>query len=189
MNTTLLSLNPFDWLLIVILAYSTISAFLTGIVVQLFSLGGLVAGILLASWNYQRVAPPLQHLLSPLKASASTCDVLAFLVIVLGIMLLAALAARLIRGAAHTIGLGVLDRLVGALFGLARGCLIGVALLMAATAFLPQSTWIAKSRLTPYFLAGVHAVSFVVPQGLQQHLLNGIAQLKHTAPDWIKLHH
>jgi membrane protein required for colicin V production len=190
MNTTLLSLNPFDWLLIVILAYSTISAFLTGIVMQLFSLGGLIVGILLASWNYQRLAPPLQHLLSPLcKASASTCNILAFLVIVLGIMLLAALAARFIRGAAHTLGLGVFDRLFGALFGLARGCLIGVALLMAAAAFLPQSTWIAKSRLTPYFLAGVDAVSFVVPQGLQQQLLNGIAQLKHTAPDWIKLHH
>ncbi len=55
-------------------------------------------------------------------------------------------------------------------------------------AFLPHSTQIANSRLIPYFLAGVHAVSFVVPAGLQQQLLNGIAELKHNAPDWIKLH-
>ena len=189
MNLNPQSFNLFDWLLLAILAWSTISAFFTGIVVELFSLGGLIAGILLASWNYQRAAVPIQHLLHPLfQASTSTCNILAFLIIVLGVMLLAALAARLIRGTARTIGLGFFDRLLGAVFGLARGCLIGVSLLMAVAAFLPQSTWIANSRLTPYFLAGVHAVSFVVPQGLQQQLLNGIAQLKHSAPDWIKLH-
>jgi membrane protein required for colicin V production len=189
MNLNLQSLNPFDWLLIAILAYSTISAFLTGIVVELFSLGGLIAGIFLASWHYQRFAPALQQLLHPLfKPSASTCNILAFLTIALGIMVVAAIAARSLRGAARTVGLGFFDRLFGALFGLVRGCILGVSLLMAAAAFLPQSTWIANSRLTPYFLAGVHAVSFVVPQGLQQQLQNGIAQLKHTAPDWIKLH-
>jgi membrane protein required for colicin V production len=162
-----------------------------GIVLELFSLGGLIAGILLASWNFQRVAIPLQNLLAPLlKLSISTCDVIAFVVIVFAVMLLAALLARLIRGTARTIGLGFFDRLLGAVFGVLRGCLIGVSLLMAVAAFLtqtqPQSQWVAKSRLAPYFLAGVHAVSFVVPTGLQQQLLNGIAQLKHNAPDWIK---
>ncbi|WP_213806077.1 CvpA family protein [Granulicella sp. dw_53] len=189
MNTiTLASLNAVDWLLVAILAYSTIRAFLRGIVLELFSLGGLIAGILIASWNYQRLAPPLQRLLRPIfNAAISIWNIVAFLLIVLGIMLIAYLAARLIRGTAHTIGLGFFDRLLGALFGIVRGCLLGVALLMAATAFLPQSTWVENSRLTPYFLAGVHAVSFVVPRGLQQKLLNGIAQLKHSGPDWIKL--
>ncbi len=170
-----------------------------GIVMELFSLGGLIAGILLASWNFQRLATPLQHLLDTLfTLSLATCNVIAFIVIVFTVMLLAALLARLIRGTARTIGLGFFDRLLGAVFGVLRGCLIGVALLMAVTAFLPQSKpqsqaqtqpqaqWVAKSRLAPYFLAGVHAVSFVVPTGLQQQLLNGIAQLKHNAPDWIK---
>ena len=69
-------------------------------------------------------------------------------------MLLSLLAGKLIRRTAHTIGLGFFDRLLGALFGLARGCLLGVAILTAATAFLPHSTRIANSRLTPYFLAG-----------------------------------
>ena len=158
-----------------------------GIVLELFSLGGLIAGILLASWNFQRLAVPVQHLLAPaLKLSISTCNVIAFVIIVFAVMLIAALLARLIRGTARTIGLGFFDRLLGAVFGVVRGCLIGVSLLMAVAAFLPQSQWVAKSRLAPYFLTGVHAVSFVVPTGLQQQLLNGIAQLKHNAPDWIK---
>ena len=187
-NLDLASLSGEDWLFLAILAYSTITAFVRGIVLELFSLVGLVVGILVASWEYQRVVTPLSSLVNHVvHVSSSTCNILSFLVIVLGVMLLAGLTARLIRSTAHMIGLGFFDRLLGAIFGLARGCLIGVALMMAATAFLPNSDWVANSRLAPYFLAGVHAVSFVVPHGLQQLILNGIGQLKHNAPDWIKL--
>jgi membrane protein required for colicin V production len=189
MNSSIFSLNPFDLLLIVILAWSTITAFWRGIVWELFSIGGLIAGIILASWNYQYLASLLTPMLDrAFNDSEAAGNILAFLIIAIGVMLLALLTGRLIRNTAHTIGLGLVDRLLGALFGFARGCLLGVAILTASTAFLPHSTQIANSRLTPYFLAGVHAVSFVVPAGLQQQLLNGIAQLKHTAPDWIKLH-
>jgi membrane protein required for colicin V production len=131
------------------------------------------------------MAPFVSHIFS---TSTAACNVVAFLVIAIGVMLLSLLIGKIIRRTAHTIGLGLFDRLLGAVFGFARGCLLGIAILTAATAFLPHSTQIANSHLTPYFLAGVHAVSFVVPAGLQQQLLNGIAQLKHNAPDWIKLH-
>jgi membrane protein required for colicin V production len=189
MNSSLFSLNLFDLLLLVILAWSTVTAFMRGIVLELFSLGGLIAGLLLACWNYQHLASLLAPLLDRFfNDPASVCNVLAFLVIAIGVMLLSLLAARMIRRSAHTIGLGLFDRLLGGLFGFARGCLLGIAILTATTAFLPHSTQIANSRLTPYFLAGVHAVSFVVPQGLQQQILNGIADIKHNAPDWIKLH-
>jgi len=189
MNSDIFSLNPFDWLLIVILAWSTITAFLRGIVLELFSIGGLIAGILLACWNYQHLSSLLAPLVNRIFTdSTAACDVLAFLVIAIGVMLLSLLAGKFVRRTAHTVGLGLFDRLLGAIFGLVRGCLLGIAILTASTAFLPHSTQIANSRLTPYFLAGVHAVSFVVPAGLQQLLLNGIAQLKHNAPDWIKLH-
>ena len=58
----------------------------------------------------------------------------------------------------------------------------------ALTAFLPPIAEISKSSLAPYFLAGAHAVSFVVPHDLRQLILDGAAQIKHTAPDWIKQH-
>ncbi len=46
----------FDWLLIVIVLVSVVAAFRRGIIKVLFSLAGLVAGIVLASWNYPRLA-------------------------------------------------------------------------------------------------------------------------------------
>ena len=175
-------MNLFDFFLIAILAYSTIMAFLRGIILELFSLGGLIAGILLASWNYKHVAMLLGNLITTL----TTAEIVAFLLIIIGVMVLSTLLGKALNRTAHAIGLGLFDRLLGALFGFARGCLFGVAILMAIAAFLPHSRWIENSRLSSYFLAGAHAVSFVVPHDLQQQILNGAQQLKHNAPDWIK---
>jgi membrane protein required for colicin V production len=175
-------MSLFDCFLIAILAYSTIMAFVRGIILELLSLGGLIAGILLASWNYEHVATILERLIT----TPATAEIVAFLLIIIGVMVLSTLLGKALNRTAHAIGLGFFDRLLGALFGFARGCLLGVAILMAIAAFLPHSAWIANSRLSSYFLDGAHAVSFVVPHDLQQQILNGAQQLKHNAPDWIK---
>jgi len=102
-------------------------------------------------------------------------------------MIFASLLGKLLRHTASAIGLGLVDRLLGAVFGLVRGALLGVALLFAVTAFLPTAPWIENSQLAPYFLRAAHAVSFVMPLDLKQRLLEGLNHLKHTTPDWIKL--
>jgi membrane protein required for colicin V production len=175
-------MNLFDWFLIAILTYSTVTAFLRGIIVELFSLGGLIAGILIAGWNYSHVALFLSRLIT----SPAIAQIVAFLFIVIGVMALSALLGKIVNRTVHTIGLGFFDRLLGAIFGFARGCLLGVAITMAIAAFLPYSTSIASSQLSSYFLAGAHAVSFVVPHDLKQQILDGVEQIKHNAPHWIK---
>jgi membrane protein required for colicin V production len=175
-------MNFFDWFLVAILAWSTIMAFLRGIIVELFSLGGLVAGILIASWNYNQIA----NLLQRITPNPATAQIAAFLLLVIGIMVLSTILGKTLNRTAHTIGLGLFDRILGAVFGFARGCLFGVAILAAFAAFQPHSTWIDDSLLSPYFLDGAHAVSFVVPHDLQHLILNGVQQIKHNTTDWIK---
>jgi membrane protein required for colicin V production len=177
-------MNLFDCLLIAVLAFSTIQAFFRGLLLELFSLAGLAAGVLLAAWNYPLLASPLSRFIT----NPAVANAVAFLLIAIGVMVLAAILGRMTHTAAHAIGLGFFNRLGGAAFGLARGWLACVAILMAVTAFLPTTEWLKNSRLTPYFLAGAHAVSFVVPHDLEQLILDGATQLKHNAPDWIKPH-
>ena len=177
-------MNLLDWFLIFILASSTIAAFVRGLLLELFSLGGLIAGILLASWNYHNFA----SLLGSLITNPAIADVVAFLLIAIGIMVLCSIVGKVLNRTANAIGLGFFNRLLGAVFGFARGWLLGVAIMMAAAAFLPPAPWITNSHLAPYFLAGAHAVSFVVPHDLQQLILDGANEIKHNAPDWIKLH-
>jgi membrane protein required for colicin V production len=95
---------------------------------------------------------------------------------------------NVLRKTARTVGLGLMDELLGAAFGFVRGALAGVALLMGITAFLPQTDWVTQSKLTPYFLAGAHAVSFVVPTDLKIRIANGAQRLKHDESDWIETH-
>jgi membrane protein required for colicin V production len=179
------NLSAFDWLLLVILAVSTITAFRRGLIRELFALGGLVAGILLASWYYPVVAGWLRHLF----AMGAIDNVVAFLVVAIGVMLLAAALGKLLRRTAKAVGLGFVDRLGGAGFGLLRGLLLGVAIMMAVAAFLPHSDWVRRSRMAPGFLQGAHAVSFVVPGEFQSLIRYGVEQFKRGAPDWIKPHH
>jgi membrane protein required for colicin V production len=174
--------NAFDWFLLIVLLWSTVAAFMRGIIRVLFSFAGLIVGILLASWFYTGVAGWMH----PWITSRTADDVIAFGLIVLASMVVFHIAGVIARRGAKLIGLGLPDRLLGALFGFARGCLLGVAVMMAVTAFVPGTTLVAKSRLTPYFLDGAHAVSFVVPHDLQQKILRGAEELKHNAPHWIK---
>jgi membrane protein required for colicin V production len=64
-------------------------------------------------------------------------------------------------------GLGYLDRMLGGAFGLLRGCVIVVALLVIPTTFAPQSKLVATSILSPYFLGVAHDVSFLLPRSLR----------------------
>jgi membrane protein required for colicin V production len=175
-------MNPFDWLLAALLAYSTVKAFIQGFFRESFALAGLVVGLMIASWGYRDAA---QHL-TGLITSPQIAEFAAFLGILAATMVVFNIAGKLLRRTASAIGLGMLDRLGGAVFGFVRGCLLGIAVLMAFTAFLPTAPWIRDSKMAPYFLQGAHAVSFLVPEDLRHKVLDGTERIKHTTPDWIK---
>jgi membrane protein required for colicin V production len=175
-------MNPLDWLLIALLTYSVVRAILRGFILEAFALGGLVLGFLLACWFYLQAA----HQLSGLIGSAPLAEFAGFVLIAAVTMVTASLLGRLLRRTASAVGLGFMDRLLGAVFGLLRGGLLCLAILTCLTAFLPPGRWISRSRMAPYFLRSAHAVSFVMPSDLKHHLSEGLERIKHTSPDWIK---
>ncbi|HEY4008810.1 MAG TPA: CvpA family protein [Acidobacteriaceae bacterium] len=174
-------MNPLDWLLALLVVYSTVRAAMRGLVRELFALGGLIVGFLLACWYYDAVAVYLRGLVN----SPPLAEFCAFLLIISAVMVLAAIVGALVRRTASAVGLSVLDRLGGAAFGAARGVVLGAAVLLAITAFLPAAPWVQGSKFSPYLLRASHAVSFVMPRHLKQQLLEGLDRLKHTTPGWI----
>jgi membrane protein required for colicin V production len=175
-------MNPLDWLLAILLTYSIIRAALRGFFQEAFALAGLILGFLFACWFYRSAALSLHGLIT----SPQLAQLAAFLLILAATMIVASLLGKILRKTVSAVGLGFMDRLGGALFGLARGALLAVTLLLAVTAFLPAAPWIQTSKLTPYFLRAAHAVSFVMPSDLRLRLLDGLDRAKHTTPDWIK---
>jgi membrane protein required for colicin V production len=169
-------MNPLDWLLAVLLAYSVVRAAMRGFFREAFALAGLILGFLLACWDYRGAATHLLGIVYTLPLA----QLLAFVLILIVTMLLATLLGKLLSKTASAIGLGFLDRLGGAVFGLLRGAVLALALLLAVTAFLPAGTWIQTSLLAPYFLRANHAVSFVMPSELQLRLTDAFQHLHST---------
>ena len=179
LHLTPASLTAFDWFLVVIAVVSAGLAFRRGIVRVLFSLAGLVVGIVLAGWNYLRLADWLRGWI----VSRPAAEAIAFLAILFAVMVAFSVAGMFVRRTVRAVGLGFMDRLLGAGFGLVRGVLLGVAAMMALAAFDPHSGWTRNSVLAPYFLAGAHAVSFVVPQHLQEEMSDGARHLIEKSPE------
>jgi len=169
-------MNPLDWIIALVLAYSVIRAAMRGFFREAFALAGLIIGFLLACWNYQSAAVRLRGLVTSVPLS----ELLGFLFILIGTMLVATLLGKLLSKTVSAIGLGFLDRLGGALFGFARGALFVLVLLLAMTAFLPAGTWMQTSLLAPYFFRGHHAVSFVMPSDLRLRLSDGFKHIRNS---------
>jgi membrane protein required for colicin V production len=171
-------MQPFDIFLLAVLAYSTLRAFLRGFLRELFSLAGLILGIVLAGHYYQRVSITLSRWISSVAAAHIT----AFLGILVVVIVAFGLLGHLFKRGASAVGLGFLDRSLGALFGLARGCLFGVAIMMSVAAFFPTAAWVRHSTLAPYLLRGAHVVSIAVPRDLRQQVGDGAAALLCLPP-------
>lgn len=171
-----------DWLILIVLLVSVLSAAKNGLFLEVFSLAGAVLGLVLASWNYQKLLPWMAQWIH----SLAVAEAVSFLLIALGVMLLAGLLGRLVRWAVHSIGLGWADRFLGALFGFVKGfVLITIAVLVIA-AFFPKATWFQHSRLAPYFLTAVHRASMVAPAGLELRIREGVGALRSSEPQWLK---
>jgi membrane protein required for colicin V production len=156
--------NALDWILILVLIVSTVRAWMRGLVQALFGLLGFVGGFQLATWNYDVVGDWIYQ--RGYVRLLSNSRVVAFLVITITVVILFEVIGRGVKKAAHAVGFGLLDRVLGACFGLARGMLLGVAVIVGVTAFAPQSGWNDGSRLSSLFLGAARAVSFVVPYDL-----------------------
>ena len=175
-------MNALDWLIVLLIAYSIVRATMRGFFQEALSLAGLILGFLCACWFYRSLAPSLGSLIP----SPAAAQLAAFLLLLFGILILSGLLGRLMRHTVSLMGLGFVDRILGAMLGLCRGAILCFALLPALAAFRPAAPWMKNSRLAPYFLRAVHAVSFLMPTELSQRLLDGMNRLKHITPGWIK---
>lgn len=174
MPSLLASMNPLDWLLAAVLAWSVLRALMRGFVREAFALAGLIAGFLLACWNYRVVAFHLRGVVS----NSAIADLVAFALILFTTVIVATLLGKLLSRTASAVGLGFFDRLGGACFGFIRGLIFALVLLLAVTAFVPSAPWVKTSSLAPYFLQADHAVSFVMPSDLRLRLTAGLERIR-----------
>ena len=175
-------MNLADLLILAVLVVSVVSAFAKGFFVEVFSLAGVILGLFIAAANYALWAPWILRIVPNHEVS----NLIAFLLIALVVMLVAGLLGRLLRGMVRGVGLGIIDRLLGAGFGLVKGCIVVTLVLMGVVAFLPRQDWLVNSRLAPAFLSAAHGGSNIVPIALGEEIRQGLEALRMAQPDWLR---
>jgi len=173
-----------DWIILAFLVFSVVGAAIEGFFCGAFSLAGLVAGYLLAAWQYRRVAGWFE----PYLKSAWIGEIAAFLFVFFAVLLLAGLAGRLARWAVKKAGLSTIDRVLGAVLGLLRGALVVAIVLTAMTAFAPAARWLNQSQLAPYFLVGGRAAIWLAPSELRQRFYQGLDYLRRAPSAFDAVH-
>lgn len=162
-------MNLLDWVLIGIMAASVLAAAAQGFVYEIWMMLAALAAIVLAAWEYGVVEAHLGWISSP-----QARGVTAYVLVVIAVLFVAAVIGRLVRGLLHTAGLGLIDRLLGAGLGLARGVALAAALVLVLTAYPVQARWVRHSTLAPDLLWGSRALVTVMPPGMVTRFESGV---------------
>lgn len=173
-----------DWIIVAILIASVIGGIAQGFLRSVFSLGGLILGLILAAWNYQWVASILRTVLRNRMAS----NAVGFLLIAIAVMVVAHVAGTLLSKLFHKIGLGCLDRLAGGLFGLFQGALFVTVCILVTVAFFPSAAWLTQSKLPKHFFGACHFSTHVSPSGLAERVHEELKTLETSSPQWMHPH-
>jgi len=168
--------NVADWIVLLVLLVSVVQAASSGFFQEAFGLAGLVFGYLIAAWQYQRLAGRFAAYIS----SRWLGEIVAFLAIFLGVMILAGILGKIVRWIVKEAGLNVVDRFFGAVLGLVRGCLLVAIVLVSMTAFTPTSRWLQGSSLAPYFLVVGRAAIWIAPAELRAQFYKGLDYVRQA---------
>jgi len=168
----------FDWAILGVIALSVLVAVAQGFFQEIFGLGGLIIGYVLAAWEYPRLAPWFGQFVN----STAIADAVAFLAIFSSVMVIAGMAAKITRWAMQEVGLRWVDRLLGGAFGLVRGVVLITIVVLAMTSFTPGSASLRSSQLAPYFVLAGRGASWLAPADLRKRFRDGVVLLRKNVP-------
>ncbi|MBR9912066.1 MAG: CvpA family protein [Gammaproteobacteria bacterium] len=144
-------MNWADWIIIGILAISCLIGLKRGLVKEAMSLLCWIAAFLIA-WTFHK---SLATLLGNLIDTASVRHLVAFAGLFIATLIVGALVNYLIGELIRITGLSGTDRLLGMVFGLARGGAVVLALVLLVPMIIPvqQDSWWQQSQVIPHFVA------------------------------------
>jgi membrane protein required for colicin V production len=168
-------MNPFDILIIVILGYSLVRGLFRGLVKELSSIVGVLGGFY-AAYTYYNV---LAGLLSRLIHDISYLNILSFLIIFCGVLIIVGVLGVIIKYLLNIAFLGWIDRIGGVVFGVLKGILIVSILFITLTAFLPKGTaFIKNSELAPHVSWISEKMANVISKEMKQDFNAKLGELK-----------
>lgn len=160
-------MTPFDYFVLAVMAVSLLVGVTRGVVSEILALIAWVAAFIAARmWAVSTGELILAELPDPLWRQLAGF-VLVFVAVLILFALLRWVTGLLLKAA----GLRPLDRVLGAIFGVARGVLaLLVLILLAGLTPLPQQKWWRQAMFAPPLETGVLAVKPWLPPELAKRI-------------------
>jgi membrane protein required for colicin V production len=161
-----LSLTWIDYVVVVIVAASTLLSLLRGLVKEVASLAVWVLAFVGASRLSHYPAELLPDWLTP-----PLMQTIGFLIVLVLILLLGKLVTLALKELMNAAGVGVIDRVLGMVFGMARGGLIVVVLaIMAAMTALPKQAAWQNAQTKQFIELGIRTAAPWLPDEIERRL-------------------
>ena len=135
-------MNWLDIVIIVAIVVPTLIGLRIGMIKAALSLAGLIVGVIVAGRYYLPLSEQLSFI-----SQESVAKIAAFIIILVGILVIAGVLARLLKWTASVMMLGWVNHLGGAVFGLLLGAIFCGALLAIWVKFLGVTGAITESNL------------------------------------------
>jgi membrane protein required for colicin V production len=160
-------MTAFDLVVLAVIGLSTTIALVRGLVRSLVSLVAWLIGLVLGlQWG-----PAVAALLPGNAIPPPAAQVIGFAAVFIAVVVAGALAGTLMAKLLHAVGLGIVDRLLGAVFGFGRGLLlVAIGVLLAGLTTLPRQDWWQNSLFADPLVRIVLSFSAELPAGWADRL-------------------
>jgi len=141
-------LAPFDWVIIALLVISTLMSLRRGFFKEALSLGTWIAAFVVA----RQFHSPMDQLLETQIVDSLMRSIAAFAALFVGTLLVGAALGFFLSALIDATGLSSTDRVLGMVFGFARGALI-VTVVIGLLNLTPlvNDSWYTTASLVPHF--------------------------------------
>lgn len=156
-----------DYAVLAIIAISVLLSVIHGLVRELLALASWIIAFLVAQLFAEDVVPLLPAAVQNPSLRLLVAFAAVFLAVLLVITVLAIVMSQLVKG----IGLGAVDRLLGAVFGLVRGLvMVMVVVLLAGLTTLPKQPVWRQAMFSPPLEALANVIKVWLPNDLSKHI-------------------
>lgn len=168
-------MNGLDVVLGVLLLATTIWGIVRGLVKQVIGITAVVAGLILASFNYREVAGIFHKFIE----NELLGNFLGFIVIFIGVLVAGGLLAWLLTKAMKG-PLALVNRLFGGAFGLLKGVLICGVVVFALIVFEIARPALESSRLAPLCFGVTRAAVNLIPRDLKDKFESSYKEIRES---------
>ncbi len=141
------SLTGADLVIVLVLLISTIVGLLRGFIREIAALAFWIVGL----WAAWILGPRVEPYLGGYLADPAVRPWVGRLVVLVAVLFAGYFVGLLLNLLLRSAGLGLIDRLVGMLFGILRGVvLLGVLIICGELVHVNHDSWWRRSKLIPY---------------------------------------